>query len=60
MIIFAIILGCLLGFAFAYMVTGILVAKSNNHGDSKGNFTDFAQYPLNVTCRKDNLRSPNY
>lgn len=58
MFIFAIIFGCLIGFAFAYMLTAKLVASSNDHGDSRNNFTDFADYPLHIIEKKNNLNSP--
>jgi len=58
MFIFAIIFGCLIGFAFAYMLTAKLVASSNDHGDSRNNFKDFADYPLHIIEKKNNLNSP--
>lgn len=60
MLIVALIIGCFVGFSFAYMVTGILVARSNDHGDSKGEFIDFAQYPLNITHQQNNIRKPKF
>ncbi len=60
MLIVALIIGCFVGFSFAYMMTGILVAKSNDHGDSKGNFSDFAQYPVNIIHQQNNIRRPKF
>lgn len=58
MLILAIILGCLIGFSFAFMITAILVTKSNNHGDSKGTFIQFCEAPLHMIYSQDNIRKP--
>lgn len=58
MLIFSILLGCLLGFTFAYMITAILVSKSNNHGDSKGNFYTFSKGPLHMRQERNNIKRP--
>ena len=58
MIVFAIILGCLLGFSFSFMITGFLVQHSNNHGDNKGTFQSFNDMPLHITGREDGIRRP--
>lgn len=56
--IISIIIGCFIGFSFAYMLMGIFVSKSNNHGDSKGQFHNFATDMLNVIYKQDNIRKP--
>lgn len=58
MFLLAIIFGCLIGFALAYMITAKLVTASNDHGDSRNNFTDFADYPLNMIEKQNNVRPP--
>ena len=58
MLILAIIIGCLLGFGLAYMCIGILVAKSNNHGDSKGDFQDFSNGSWRLLQEQNNIRKP--
>lgn len=35
-----------------------MVARSNDHGDSKGTFDNFAQHPLNVTQEKNHIPKP--
>lgn len=52
------IVGILLGCAVALVLTANSVAASNDHGDSKGNFHDFATQPLTVRERRDNIRLP--
>ncbi len=54
----AFILGNLLGFGFAFMLVGILVKRSNDHGDSKGTFLDFNSQLLHVTVRRDDVCDP--
>ena len=54
----AFILGNLLGFGFAFMLVGILVKRSNDHGDSKGTFLDFNSQLLNVTVKRDDVCDP--
>ena len=58
MLILAIMIGCLIGFSFAFMITAILVAKSNDHGDSKGTFVQFSEAPLHMIYSQDNIRKP--
>ena len=54
----AFILGNLLGFGFAFMLVGILVKRSNDHGDSKGTFLDFNSQLLHVTVKRDDVCDP--
>lgn len=54
----AFILGNLLGFSFAFMLVGILVKRSNDHGDSKGTFLDFNSQLLHVTVKRDDVCDP--
>lgn len=58
MIILAIISGCLLGFAFSFMIIGFIVQHSNNHGDSKGTFQSFNDAPLHIIRREDGIPRP--
>ena len=58
MLVLSIILGCLVGFSFAYMMIGLWVIKSNNHGDSKGTFVQFCAAPLHVIRSQDHIKKP--
>lgn len=58
MIFIAFISGNLLGFGFAFMLIGILVKRSNDHGDSKGSFLDFNRQVLHVTVERDDVCNP--
>ena len=60
MLIIAILLGCFIGFSFAYMITAIMVTKSNDHGDSKGTLAHFAQTPLHMIQSKNNIKKPKF
>ena len=57
-----IFLGILLGIAFsvclAFMVTMIVVRKSNDMGDSKGSFYSFAGTNVRILSKKDGV-NPN-
>ena len=53
---YGIIFGVLLGLAVATLVTVWAVKTSNDIGDSRGGFMDFADY-MNVVSDEDNLRS---
>ena len=54
----AFILGNLLGFGFAFMLVGILVKRSNDHGDRKGTFLDFNSQLLHITVKRDDVCDP--
>lgn len=58
MIVLAIIMGCLLGFSFSFMIIGFIVQHSNNHGDSKGTFQSFNDAPLHIIRREDGIPRP--
>ncbi|MBQ4059044.1 MAG: hypothetical protein IJD40_08955 [Lachnospiraceae bacterium] len=60
MFILAIIIGCFIGFGLACMWVGTSVAKSNDHGDSKGNLLDFTEGSWQLLERKDNIRKPRF
>ena len=53
--IFGVILGLVLAGCFAFMVTMIMVNKSNVLGDSKGTFKDFSKMPLHMINKKDDI-----
>lgn len=54
----ALIIGCLIGFSFAYLIVAIMAVRSNNYGDSKGTFKDFNERPLHMIDKMDNIRKP--
>lgn len=56
LLMYGIIFGVLLGLAVATLVTVWAVKTSNDIGDSRGGFMDFADY-MNVVSDEDNLRS---
>jgi len=56
LLIYGIIFGVLLGLAVTTLVTVWAVKTSNDIGDSRGGFMDFADY-MNVSQDQDNLRS---
>ena len=58
MIILGIILGIAFSACFAFMITMIIVRKSNDMGDSKGSFYSFAGTNLRMINKKDGV-SPN-
>lgn len=60
MFIIALLIGCFIGFGFAYMCVGMLVAKSNDHGDSKGSILDFTRGSFTILAKQNNIRKPNY
>lgn len=60
MFIIAIIIGCFIGFGLAYMCVGILVAQSNDHGDSKGDILDFTGGSWQLLHSKDNIKKPRF
>lgn len=55
MFIIALLVGCFIGFGFAYMCIGIMVAKSNDHGDSKGTIQDFSRGTWNLIGQRNNI-----
>ena len=55
MFIIALLIGCFIGFGFAYMYIGIMVAKSNDHGDSKGTLLDFTRGSWRVIGQRNNI-----
>lgn len=60
MFIIALLVGCFIGFGFAYMCIGIMVAKSNNHGDSKGTLTDFTRGSWTLLGHQNNIRRRDF
>lgn len=58
MVVFGIIVGLLLAACFAFMLTMIIVRKSNDSGDSKGTFAQFSSTPLRIISRSDGV-NPN-
>ena len=53
--IFGVVGGLAFGISVAMLFTVWLVKKSNDIGDSKGQFNDFSEY-LDVICDDDDLR----
>ena len=55
--ILGIIFGILLAGCFAFMVTMMLVNKSNVVGDTKGTFYTFSRSSLNMIYKEDGVKS---
>jgi len=55
--ILGVILGILLAGCFAFMVTMMLVNKSNIVGDTKGTFDTFSKTSLNMIYKEDGVIS---
>lgn len=60
MFIIALLIGCFIGFGFAYMCIGIMVAKSNDHGDSKGNIQDFSHGTWKILGQQNNIKRRDF
>lgn len=58
MIILGIILGIAFSACFAFMITMIVVRKSNDMGDSKGTFYSFSGTSVRMLSKRDGV-SPN-
>ena len=57
--VLVIILGICLGVALAFMITAIMVDSSTNKGDSKASFRDWANKPIKIIEKKDNVNPNN-
>lgn len=60
MIILGVLLGLALAAALAFMITMFSVAKSNDLGNSKGEFRTFSTNPLRMINRKDRINPNKY
>lgn len=56
MFIIAFIIGILFGVGLAYWIVGTQVEKSNNHGDSKGDFKTFTSQPIHMLASENNIQ----
>ncbi len=56
MLFIALCIGCFIGFGFAYMCIGTFVAKSNDKGNSKGDFYDFTRGSWRLIGYRDNIK----
>lgn len=54
-ILLTILFGCAIGFGLACLFMSLLVLKSNNHGDSKNTFKNYAFQPVKITARADKV-----
>ena len=57
--VLVIILGICLGVALAFMITAIMVDSSTNKGDGKASFRDWANKPIKIIEKKDNVNPNN-
>lgn len=55
--ILGIVLGLLLAGCFSFMITMMLVNKSNVLGDTKGTFYTFSKSTLNMLDKEDGVNS---
>ena len=60
MLIIALLIGCFIGFGFAYMCIGMMVAKSNDHGDSKGTISDFTRGSWKIIGQQNNIKRRDF
>ena len=60
MFIIALLVGCFIGFGFAYMCIGIMVAKSNDKGNSKGCFQDFTRGSWKLIGQRNNIKRRDF
>ncbi len=60
MIILGIILGLALAVGLAFMITMIRVSKSNDLGNSKGDFKSFSRVPLHMINKRDRINPNKY
>lgn len=51
--ILSLIVGIVLGCGFAFMVVGLILKSSNKHGDSKGDFTNFAGSEMRFLSKRN-------
>ena len=58
--ILAFIVAAFIAFGFACMAVGILIVKSNDHGDSKGTLQDFDRGSFRLLDKKNKIRKPKF
>ena len=58
MFFIALCIGCFIGFGFAYMCIGTFVAKSNDKGNSKGDFQDYTNCRRIFPNQRSNFEPP--
>ena len=58
MIIIAFLIGIFVGCSVSLCIIASKVAKSNDYGNTKGDFTDFTKSSLNVIVKQDRIKRP--
>ena len=58
MIIIAFLIGIFVGCSISLCIIASMVAKSNDYGNTKGNFSDFTNSNLNVIVKQDRIKRP--
>lgn len=56
--ILAFLIAAFIALGIACAIASYFVAKSNDHGDSKGTIHDFSRGTFRMMDRKDNIRKP--
>ena len=59
MTLLSILLGIVIGFSLGALLTAHLILRSNDIGNSKGTYEDFAESSLKFTEKKDKIRRPH-
>ncbi|MDD6734059.1 MAG: hypothetical protein PUE21_05920 [Lachnospiraceae bacterium] len=54
-IILGVILGLIIGTAIGLFITSVVLLKSNDIGNSKGDFHTFSKNPLKVLSKRDRI-----
>lgn len=58
MLLFSIIIGFIIGFTISFYIVVKIADKTNNYGDSTGEFYDFSKLPIHIKNSKNNIRNP--
>lgn len=59
MIIIAFLVGVFIGCSVSLSIIASMVVKSNDFGNSKGNFIDFSKTTIHIISKQDRIRKPN-
>jgi hypothetical protein len=60
MFLLPLILGIGIGFGLAYAAVGFLAVKSNDMGNTKGDFEDFAENTIHIKVAENNVSGGNF
>ena len=60
MIIIAFLLGIFIGCSFALVIIAKKIAKSNDLGNTKGDYSDFATDTIHLISKQDRIKRPRF